>query len=449
MWWKQWENGEGSLSRTREDGGERHFEITRPLPTTPPGPSASAARAALSTKPPAHETSSLGSFLVDERGIILAFDRNVEKLTGWEATEVVGRSKNFGFYEDKGTLAAASARPLYDGDIPHATAPSVVPLTLHRKDGVSLDVESLVRPLDEHGTRFVVEVHRVVARLGGSSADRSANDLDEITGLPGARTFFESLHVRFAAAAEAGRPLSLLLIDVDRRDAILREHGEEVWRRILERVAGILRATLRPGDELCKLEGRTFAAICESAGRSDTRHLGGQIRRTVENFDFAGPEERGSVRTTVSIGVACFPAEGRNPEELLRRSREALVEAHRLGSNRVWCYVRRPRVHVATDVWFDSPNAPRLGRSRDLSNSGIFVETNEPLPIDMRLGLAFHLPGQNEAVHVIGRVARCEASESFTGRDAVGLGIEFERYTDADRFRLETFLHTARIDAPR
>ena len=113
-----------------------------------------------------------------------------------------------------------------------------------------------------------------------------------------------------------------------------------------------------------------------------------------------------------------------------------------MGRNRVWCYVRRPRVSVDVPVFFDGPSAHLLGTSRDLSNSGIFVETQDELPVGMRVGLSFSLPGFEPPIRVIGRIIRAESGAPANPAYG-GIGIEFERYAGEDRRRLESFLHHA------
>ena len=140
------------------------------------------------------------------------------------------------------------------------------------------------------------------------------------------------------------------------------------------------------------------------------------------------------------------------------RAREALGEARSHGRNRVWCYTRRARVPVRTPVYFDGAEPLLLGIARDLSPSGIFVQTPAPLATGMRCALAFPLPGCDGNVHVIGRVVRAIPPRTIDGPAAGlagGMAIEFERFGPSDRTAIEGFLHgsealdlrTERIDA--
>ncbi len=386
-----------------------------------------------------------GSFIVDTNGVLLAFDRNMERLTGWDAHEVVGRPKDLGLYgaaDDEGVRPFVP-RPLYIGRLPRVEQSQLVRLSVMRRDGAQLEVEALVSPLGGRGGRVSVEVHRVLSRLAAPESS-GLEERDPLTRLAGAPRFHAELAERFEAARTIGHPLSVLIVDVDHLAAINRMFGAERGDDVLRHVAGILSASLRHSDVVARLADDDFAILLPGTGRGDARHVGGRIRAAVESFVFPGPNP-GEIAVTVSIGVASAPADAETPSELMRRTHEALDEVRRLGRNRVWCYARRPRVRIDVPVHFDGPSGHLLGQGLDLSNSGIFIESRDDLPIGMRIGLSFRLPGQDEAIRVIGRVVRQAPPAPGRIPGPRGLGIEFERYGDDDRWRLEAFLHASRV----
>ena len=150
---------------------------------------------------------------------------------------------------------------------------------------------------------------------------------------------------------------------------------------------------------------------------------------------------------------ASFPADAESESDLMDRAREALGEARSLGRNRVWCYTRRSRVPVRTPVYFDGTEPQIMGFSRDLSPSGIFVQTPTPLEAGMRCAIAFPLPGTEDNVHVIGRVVRSIAPLGYrgdAGGASPGMGIEFEKFGPEDRRAIDAFLFKVarREDSP-
>ena len=99
---------------------------------------------------------------------------------------------------------------------------------------------------------------------------------------------------------------------------------------------------------------------------------------------------------------------------------------------------------VELPVYFDADQSLLVGISRDLSPSGVFVQTAAPVDVGMRCALQFPIPGQHQPVRVIGRVVRTVPPEiGPASRDVriPGMGIEFERFGPQDRGAIERFLH--------
>ena len=148
----------------------------------------------------------------------------------------------------------------------------------------------------------------------------------------------------------------------------------------------------------------------------------------------------------MTLGAASFPTDAETETDLMDRVGEALNEARTMGRNRVWCYLRRPRVPVHVPVFFDGSEPLLVGYSRDLSPSGIFVQTSVPIDIGMRCAFNFSLPGHDARVRVIGRIVRSIppdiTSDSHEEVRIPGIGVEFERFGCAgDRTAIDSFLH--------
>ena len=116
-----------------------------------------------------------------------------------------------------------------------------------------------------------------------------------------------------------------------------------------------------------------------------------------------------------------------------------------MGRNRVWCYLRRPRVSLEVPVYFEGSASLLVGYTRDLSPSGVFVQTAAPIDIGMRCALTFNLPGRDDRIHVIGRVVRTVPAETvFEAREVriPGMGVEFERFGGkCDRRAIDAYVH--------
>ena len=84
---------------------------------------------------------------------------------------------------------------------------------------------------------------------------------------------------------------------------------------------------------------------------------------------------------------------------------------------------RAERAPVVVRIEYSTVDALFSDFTRNINEGGIFVETDEAIPLDEKVELKLRLPGSNEFVHVIGRVVRVEPT---TATSAGGIAIEFE-----------------------
>jgi uncharacterized protein (TIGR02266 family) len=85
---------------------------------------------------------------------------------------------------------------------------------------------------------------------------------------------------------------------------------------------------------------------------------------------------------------------------------------------------RAERAPVVVRIEYSTVDALFSDFTRNINEGGIFVETDEAIPLDEKVELKLRLPGSNEFVHVIGRVVRVEPT---TATSAGGIAIEFEQ----------------------
>jgi diguanylate cyclase (GGDEF)-like protein len=155
---------------------------------------------------------------------------------------------------------------------------------------------------------------------------------DPLTGLGNHRHFHERLQRELADAQEAGRPLSLCLLDVDDFKRINDTFGHPAGDRLLGTVA----ARLRQGGEAFRLGGDEFAVLLPGQDDSQAFRTAASIVARVATMR----HEHGPI--TVSAGVAAFPSQGVGRDELIRLADSALYWAKEHGKNQVRAY--RPEI---------------------------------------------------------------------------------------------------------
>lgn len=155
---------------------------------------------------------------------------------------------------------------------------------------------------------------------------------DELTGLANRRALLARADEVLAHARRKGRPLSVLMIDVDHFKAINDRHGHAAGDTVLRHLAQVLTTVLREGDLLGRLGGEEFLAVLPSSTLADARLVAERMRAVVEGAPPAADE--GLLRVTVSIGVAGSTA-GEAVAATIARADAALYRAKQGGRNAV------------------------------------------------------------------------------------------------------------------
>ena len=160
--------------------------------------------------------------------------------------------------------------------------------------------------------------------------------IDELTGLLNLRAFNLILDKEIARAGRSNHPFAVLMIDVDNLKGINDRYGHGAGNRLLQGVAGAIHNNIRTADVLARYGGDEFVILLANTRAAEARIAAGRIRNAARDaaFEFRGEH----IRTTVSIGIASFPEQVANAEEILDRADQALYNSKRSGRNRVSYY---------------------------------------------------------------------------------------------------------------
>jgi two-component system, cell cycle response regulator len=158
---------------------------------------------------------------------------------------------------------------------------------------------------------------------------------DALTGLYNRRFMEKQLSALTLNAANRGKPLSLLVVDVDYFKSINDNHGHDVGDRVLQELAARLREGLRNLDLPCRTGGEEFILVLPDTDKAVALRVGERVRKLIGAKPFNAGAKSGPLTITVSIGVASFEGAEDSMESLLKRGDEALYQAKREGRNRV------------------------------------------------------------------------------------------------------------------
>lgn len=155
---------------------------------------------------------------------------------------------------------------------------------------------------------------------------------DSLTGVPNRRALMDqALHVM---AQRGGRPMSLLMIDVDHFKRINDTLGHPAGDEVLRRVTQLLAERLRGGDVIGRYGGEEFCVIAPNTETDGALILAESLREIVAATPI--PTEAGEVSITISIGISCCPSDSvRELKDLLADADAALYAAKNAGRNQV------------------------------------------------------------------------------------------------------------------
>jgi diguanylate cyclase (GGDEF)-like protein/putative nucleotidyltransferase with HDIG domain len=140
---------------------------------------------------------------------------------------------------------------------------------------------------------------------------------DPLTDLPNARAFYMMLEQRIAEGQRLNKEsLSVISMDLDDFKKVNDAYGHAVGDRMLASIAKIIKKEMRQMDILARYAGDEFVAIMPMSSATMANMIAERIRTAVESQKY--PVRTGkTVEIGISIGVACFPADGETTEELL------------------------------------------------------------------------------------------------------------------------------------
>jgi diguanylate cyclase (GGDEF)-like protein len=158
--------------------------------------------------------------------------------------------------------------------------------------------------------------------------------IDGLTEIHNKRYLIEFLDRELARSARYGRPLSLLLFDIDHFKTVNDQMGHLGGDFVLCELAARVKSSVRKEELFARYGGEEFAVVLPETTRDGAVHIAERIRGLVGAQPFVF--ENRTYVLTVSIGVATTTGEeALTPVELLRRADERLYQAKRDGRNRV------------------------------------------------------------------------------------------------------------------
>jgi diguanylate cyclase (GGDEF)-like protein/putative nucleotidyltransferase with HDIG domain len=166
--------------------------------------------------------------------------------------------------------------------------------------------------------------------------------VDPKTGLFNARHFAATLTDEIARAERFGRPMSLIMADLDLLRDINNAYGHLAGDAVLKGIADVFRDELRHYDVPARFGGEEFSILLPETPTVQALDIAERIRRAVAERRFEIETSSEPIHATVSIGVASYPMDGADANELIHQADLAVYRAKLQGRNRALTATSEP-----------------------------------------------------------------------------------------------------------
>ena len=232
-----------------------------------------------------------------------------------------------------------------------------VPYTFHaiHKSGRPVEVEVLEAAIELDGRPAIVGTLSDVTERRRAEAQIVAQAYnDPLTKLPNRARLLDRLDVDLAQAKRHGRKLAVVYVDIDFFKYVNDSWGHSLGDNLLQSLALRLKRSVREADTVARMGGDEFVILVPELRQSED--LASIAQKLLALIGKPFSLEGRTIHIAASIGIASFPEDGTEPEELLRNADAAMYRAKELGRNNFQLCTRELTERAAEHL--DAPEGP-------------------------------------------------------------------------------------------
>ena len=273
--------------------------------------------------------SSIGDGVVttDRALLITSLNPIAEAMTGWTQAQALGRPLEEVFRLQDEAGGDLPSHPLRDALAGNTIVDLAGKAVLRHRNGFVTPVEDSAAPIHDHAGNVIGGVlvfHDISETRALALKMMHLTQHDPLTGLPNRQLLHTRIEQAVANALRRRQRGALLHLDVDQFKRINETAGHDAGDRVLQALAGALRAVLDRDDVLCRLSGDEFVALLpqiEAPGDA-----AGMAERLLAACSALRPDGLPAMELHASVGISLFPDDGADAETLLHNADSAMYE---------------------------------------------------------------------------------------------------------------------------
>ncbi|MGZ3410558.1 MAG: diguanylate cyclase, partial [Xanthobacteraceae bacterium] len=158
---------------------------------------------------------------------------------------------------------------------------------------------------------------------------------DGLTGLHNRRYMESHVSTLVEQAASRGKPLTVLVLDIDYFKAVNDTYGHDAGDDVLREFSLRLKKSIRGIDLACRYGGEEFVVVMPDTDMAVAAAVAERVRRGIATEPFPIEDGKRGIQVTISIGIAGLSQSTDKAADILKRADQALYRAKRDGRNRV------------------------------------------------------------------------------------------------------------------
>lgn len=268
------------------------------------------------------ESATDGIIVTDAKGTVLQWNDGAQDLFGYSKDEIIQQDVRSIFPR---TQEASRQHESIE------TVGKTIELTGMKKDGSPFPVELATGTWQTaKGDYYSLIIRDITERKATEEKISNLVYLDSLTGLPNRRLFNDRLESSIVQASENAAVLTVLYLDLDQFKLVNDTYGHQTGDKLLMEVAARIEICIAKTDTLARLGGDEFIVLLPNADYTKAEATAQKILEALST-PFQLNDE--AVFTTPSIGASLFPADGADPETLVKNADIAMYRVKEEGKN--------------------------------------------------------------------------------------------------------------------